>query len=94
MRVHTSTCDKSEQIWLFFYDERANDAPILPPACTGVNATQKNLFKWIMLLAVTAVCLNAAGLVKAPHPDRLDAHRAGPGQVEVHDKETDVFLCR
>ena len=30
-------------------------------------------------------------LVKAPDLTVLGSHRAGPGQVEVHDKETDVF---
>ena len=70
---------------------------------------QRNGFKWIMLLAMSAVSLNAAGvtyighdkvaeaiskggdLVKAPDLTVLGSHRAGPGHVEVHDKETDVF---
>ncbi|HLK49773.1 MAG TPA: cupin domain-containing protein [Bryobacteraceae bacterium] len=70
---------------------------------------QRNIFTWMMMLAVTAICLNAAGvtyiphdkvaeaiskggdLVKAPDLIVLGSHRAGPGQVEVHDKETDVF---
>ena len=70
---------------------------------------QRNVFQWIMLLAMTAACLNAAGvtyighdkvaaaiskggdLVKAPDLTVLGSHRAGPGHVEVHDKETDVF---
>jgi mannose-6-phosphate isomerase-like protein (cupin superfamily) len=30
-------------------------------------------------------------LVKAPDLTVLGSHRNGPGQVEVHDKETDVF---
>ena len=30
-------------------------------------------------------------LVKAPDLIVLGSHRSGPGQVEVHDKETDVF---
>ena len=69
----------------------------------------RNVFKWIMLLAMSAACLNAAGvtyighdkvaaaiskggdLVKAPDLTVLGSHRAGPGQVEVHDKETDIF---
>ena len=70
---------------------------------------QRNVCQWIMLLALSAACLNAAGvtyvghdkvaaaiskggdLVKAPDLTVLGSHRAGPGHVEVHDKETDVF---
>jgi mannose-6-phosphate isomerase-like protein (cupin superfamily) len=40
---------------------------------------------------VAASIAKGGNLVTAPDLTVLGSHRAGPGQVEVHEKETDVF---
>ncbi|MBV9503729.1 MAG: hypothetical protein JO323_01860 [Acidobacteriia bacterium] len=40
---------------------------------------------------VAASLTKGGNLYKAPDLTVLGTHRSGPGQVEVHDKETDVF---
>ena len=40
---------------------------------------------------VSEALAKGGDLVKAPDLTVLGSHRNGPGQVEVHDKETDVF---
>jgi mannose-6-phosphate isomerase-like protein (cupin superfamily) len=40
---------------------------------------------------VTEAISKGGNLVTAPDLIVLGSHRAGPGQVEVHEKETDVF---
>lgn len=40
---------------------------------------------------VAAALANGKGMVKAPDLSVSGSHRTGPGHVEVHAKETDVF---
>jgi mannose-6-phosphate isomerase-like protein (cupin superfamily) len=40
---------------------------------------------------VATALANGGGLVTAPNLTVSGNHRTGPGQVEVHDKETDIF---
>lgn len=66
-------------------------AALLAAAATSASAQNTPAVTFLDHEKVAAALAKGSSLMTAPNVTVSGAHRTGPGQVEVHDKETDVL---